>query len=116
MWPQMLHLHEICHKPMNKSLPPDDDHAEVCAAKLSEPRADAACLSFPGIVVRSERNPCRLPYRMLDGSHRVCALLKQGVRIGARRTSVGRPMDVRRTSVGHPSDVRQTLVGRPMDV
>ena len=32
-----------------------------------------ACTAVPGIAVRSRQNPCGLPYRVVDGAHRLCA-------------------------------------------
>ena len=32
-----------------------------------------ACPAVPGIAVRSQQNPCGLPYRVVDGAHRLCA-------------------------------------------
>ena len=88
LMPQRVPLSLICHKGREKTggaprlantsrmgSPSAIRNAllEDCAVKLAEPhrmqRADAL---VPSILTRSHDNPCGLPYRMLDGSHRAC--------------------------------------------
>ncbi|KAL7470958.1 hypothetical protein ACHAXS_011246 [Conticribra weissflogii] len=50
----------------------------TCHKKLSDERVSSSCIDIPGILVESSQkplhfnNPCRLNYRMVDGSHRLC--------------------------------------------
>mmetsp|Transcript_15719 Transcript_15719/g.33484 ORF Transcript_15719/g.33484 Transcript_15719/m.33484 type:complete len:379 (+) Transcript_15719:13-1149(+) len=51
----------------------------TCTKKLlSNERVSSACIDVPGILIENAKkslqsnNPCRLDYRMVDGSHRLC--------------------------------------------
>lgn len=42
------------------------------------PRFDAADMDIPGVVVLHMPNPCKLPYRMIDGRRRLEKLCRAG--------------------------------------
>uniref|UniRef100_A0A7S4BM90 Exostosin GT47 domain-containing protein n=1 Tax=Chrysotila carterae TaxID=13221 RepID=A0A7S4BM90_CHRCT len=89
--PVPIPLEQICHKGMvskqavaafaaaakgGEKLNGDElhDFSKSCRVKLDSPRGARACASAPPIVVKSSYNPCGLPYRSIDGTHRICAL------------------------------------------
>ncbi|KAL3802571.1 hypothetical protein ACHAW5_011326 [Stephanodiscus triporus] len=81
----------ICHKGMDS---PNNNTTEgrggsrhsaglpwdaSCAKQLrSTARVSSSCIDIPGIIVANPpppmraNNPCHLPYRMVDGAHRIC--------------------------------------------
>ena len=85
--PQPAPLAHVCHKGMATAddaavdgLPTDGAKGlrRICGARLREAsRMAYACPSVPGILVRTEQNPCGLPYRMVDGAHRICAFKRE---------------------------------------
>ena len=45
----------------------------VCHKQLSsKQRVSSSCIDIPGIVVETNKNPCNLKYRLVDGAHRMC--------------------------------------------
>lgn len=68
--PQQIRVREICQQDMDvKGL----WSRSFCYWKHSRRMANA-CPSIPGVLVETSQNPCGLPYRMIDGNHRLCAL------------------------------------------
>ena len=69
--PQQILVREICQKDMDvKRL----WSRSFCYFKKNSRRMAKACPSIPGVLVETSQNPCGLPYRMIDGAHRLCAL------------------------------------------
>ncbi|QIN96758.1 hypothetical protein [Synechococcus phage S-N03] len=74
MEPVILHLSEVAWK--GKHLP-DKFVGENCICCGGE-RYRACDPSFPAIVVKGTNNPYGLPYRLIDGKHRVQKLWDEG--------------------------------------
>ncbi|KAL3815417.1 hypothetical protein ACHAXA_009162 [Cyclostephanos tholiformis] len=97
--PVPIDVASICHKGMKspnnaRTDHDDDDDAgggstlppghrwrghDACIEQLrSTARVSSSCIDIPGIVVANPNppmkvnNPCHLPYRMVDGAHRMC--------------------------------------------
>lgn len=92
--PVPIDITSICHKGMNSSnnMRPYDGREglplssglpwwgrDACIEQLrSVTRTSSACIDIPGIIVANPNppmkvnNPCHLPYRMVDGAHRMC--------------------------------------------
>ena len=64
--PEALDLDQVCHR------------REV----VSEDRLAGCDPEIPGIVLRGAANPCGLPYRLIDGNHRLHRLRAAGRRHG----------------------------------
>lgn len=64
--PVMLDFEQVCHR------------REVVSAE----RLAACDPEIPGIVLRAAANPCGLPYRLIDGNHRVHRLRGAGQMCG----------------------------------
>jgi len=80
--PRRVPLHLICHKGMGKisaepplGLPHDGAQGlgRMCGSRLMDGQMEHVCPSVPGILVRTTQNPCGSAFRMIDGSHRLCA-------------------------------------------
>ena len=39
-----------------------------------EHRISTACPDIPGVVAETFQNPCDLPYRLIDGTYRLCVI------------------------------------------
>ena len=93
--PILVDIASICHKGMNSTNTPEGGGHNIsderqsagvlprwrnaCREKLtSTTRLSSSCIDIPGILVASPpppmkvNNPCHLPYRMVDGAHRIC--------------------------------------------
>jgi hypothetical protein len=92
--PVPIDIASICHKGMNSpnNMRPDDGGEgsplssglpwwghDACIEQLrSITRISSSCIDIPGIIVANPNppmkvnNPCHLPYRLVDGAHRIC--------------------------------------------
>ena len=86
--PVPIDIASICHKGMDSTNTPEGEEGSrqtglpwrnACQEKLrSTTRLSSSCIDIPGIIIASPRppmrvnNPCHLPYRMVDGAHRIC--------------------------------------------
>ena len=77
--PQVIALKDICHKDMTRAA--GESLTKICGRKTNDTkRAGRGPPEVPGILLRSKTNPCRLPFTMLDGAHRICKLKTSGTR------------------------------------
>ena len=91
--PVPIDIASICHKGMNSTNTPEggghlsDERQsagllpwrDACLEKLaSTTRVSSSCIDIPGVIIANPtppmrvNNPCHLPYRMVDGAHRIC--------------------------------------------
>mmetsp|Transcript_34086 Transcript_34086/g.105454 ORF Transcript_34086/g.105454 Transcript_34086/m.105454 type:complete len:179 (+) Transcript_34086:275-811(+) len=79
--PAPVNLADVCHKDMSKASGESFEH--ICGRKKKEvARYARGPPILPSILVRTRMNPCGLPYRMIDGAHRICRLKEAGATQG----------------------------------
>lgn len=90
--PQSVRVADVCHKNMTaakglgseldqwKAACESESRKQTChGAKRTATACTSAMTSWsaPGILVRTAENPCKLPYRLVDGAHRLCKLKRE---------------------------------------